>query len=428
MTHTTRRDFVKYLAGTAGLGWAAYTPLSHAVKYQARVIIIGGGYGGATVAKYMRLANPHVEVILIEKKQQYTSCALSNEILTRERTMDSLTFNYDGLKNFYGVRVMHDEATEIEPVKKQVVTRGGKTLDYDRLVVSPGVAFRWNAIEGYDKAASKVMPHAWFAGEQTLLLRSQLEAMDDGGQVIIVAPPNPYKCPPGPYERAGLIAHHLKHHKKDKSKVLIFDAKDNFAKKALFEQAWEQHYPGMIQWISGSNDGKVQAVDVKNLNVITEFEEHKGDVINVIPPQKAGLIAEQAGLTDESGWCPVNQRTFESEIHQGIHVIGDACIAGPMPKSAYSANTQAKVCAAAIDALISGSPTPEPSYVNTCYSIPAPGHGISVAGVYRLEGEKIVAVKGAGGVSPLDASAWERKVEEAYARSWFKNITSDIFL
>lgn len=428
MTDLTRRNLIKFLGTSAGLGLAGFSPVLNAVNYQARVVIIGGGYGGATVAKYLRIDNPRIKVTLIEKDSNYTSCALSNEVLSNERSMESLTFNYDGLTNFYGVKMLHDEATEIDPVKKSVTTRSGQTLHYDKLVVSPGVAFRWNAIEGYDESAVETMPHAWFAGEQTLLLHRQLEAMDDGGRVFIVAPPNPYKCPPGPYERAALIAHHLRHQHKPKAKVVIFDAKDNFAKKALFEQAWEQHYPGMIKWIPGSEDGKVNAVNPENLSIVTDFDEHKGDVVNVIPPQKAGRIAEQAGLTDETDWCPVNHRTFESEIHKDVHVIGDACIAAPMPKSAYAANTQAKVCATAIDALINGNPPPEPSYVNTCYSIPAPGHGISVAGVYKLHADKIVAVEGAGGVSPLDGSEWVREMEAAYARSWFVNITSDIFL
>ena len=428
MIDLTRRNLVKFLGTTAGLGVAGFSPILNAINYQARVIVIGGGYGGATVAKYLRLTNPRIEVTLIEKDSTYISCALSNEVLSNERTIESLTFNYDGLAKFYGVKILHDEAIEIDPVKKSVSTRGGKTLEYDKLVVSPGIAFRWDAIEGYDESASEIMPHAWYAGKQTRLLKRQLEAMSDGDKVFIVAPPNPYKCPPGPYERAALIAHHLRHHNKSKSKVVIFDAKDSFGKKALFEQAWEQHYPGMIKWIPGSEDGKVEAVNPKGLSVVTEFEEHKGNVVNVIPPQKAGLIAELAGLTDDTGWCPVNHRTFESKIHKNIHIVGDACIAAPMPKSAYAANTQAKVCATAIDALINGNPAPNPSYVNTCYSIPAPGHGISIAGVYSLEEDKIVAVKGAGGVSPLDGSEWVREMEAAYARSWFVNITSDIFL
>ena len=428
MSKISRRQFIAFLGKASSLGLLGFPIAGSAINYKARVIIIGGGYGGATAAKYLRLSDPRVEVILIEQDKHYISCALSNELLTYERTLESLTFSYDGLAKFYGVEVIHDKVTDIEPIKRQVITANGQTLGYDKLIVSPGVGFNWGEIEGYDEAASEVMPHAWFAGEQTLLLRRQLEAMKDGGKVFIVSPPNPYKCPPGPYERAALIAHYLQHHGKPKSKIVIFDAKDAFGKQALFQEAWEQHYPGMIKWVPSAEDGKVIAVDPDNSTVVTEFEEHKGDVVNVIPPQKAGMIAERAGLVDESGWCPVKPRTFESKTHKNIHVIGDACIAGPMPKSAYAANTQAKVCATAISALINGNPPPEPSYVNTCYSIPAPDHGISIAGVYRLKGDEIVAVEGSGGVSTLEASDWERKMEAAYARSWFVNITSDIFM
>ncbi len=426
MLKMTRRDFVRLLAGTTGLSLAGFPLVSRAL-YKARVVVVGGGFGGATAAKYLRLADPRVEVVLIEKDKQFVSCALSNEVLAGERDLESLAFGYKALEAYYGVKIVHDEVTGIDPIQKHVSTRGEQRLGYDRLILSPGVAFKWGAIEGYDEAASQVMPHAWFAGEQTLLLRRQLEAMPEGGKVFIVAPPNPFKCPPGPYERAALIAHYLQHANKRTCKIVIFDAKDAFPKQALFVQGWEEHYPGMIKWIPASEDGNVVRVDPETLTLHTEFDEHKGDVVNVIPPQKAGTIAELAGLTDDSGWCPVHQRTFESTVHKDIHVIGDACIAGAMPKSAYSASTQAKVCATAVAALIDGNTPLEPSYVSTCYSLLAPHHGISVVGVYRLVNNEIVAVEGAGGVSPLDATDWERKMEAAYARSWFRNIISDIF-
>lgn len=428
MNQITRRNFIKIVGTAAGAGLLDSAFASNSGTYKARVVIIGGGYGGATAAKYLRLANPHVEVILIEKKEEYISCALSNEVLAGERTLDSLTFSYKGLSDFYGVKLVHDTATEIEPVQKQVTTQGGKKFSFDKLIVSPGIDFRWGEIKGYDQAATQFMPHAWFAGEQTLILSKQLETMEDGGTVFIVAPPNPYKCPPGPYERAALIAHYLKTHNKGKSKIVIFDFKDAFSKQALFQQAWEEHYPGMIQWIPAAEDGKVIEVSPQRLILRTEFDEHQGNVVNVIPPQKAGAIAEKTGLTDESGWCPIHPRTFESKLYSDIHVIGDACIADPIPKSAYAANTEAKVCATAVASLITGNPPPSPSYVNTCYSIAAPGHGISIAGVYQLDGDSIIAVKGAGGTSSLQASDWEREMEAAYARSWFVNITSDIFL
>lgn len=426
MNRLSRRNFLALLGGTTAAGLLGF-PVASRGAYKARVVVVGGGYGGATAAKYLRLADPRIEVILIEKDDNFISCALSNEVLAGERTLGSLTFSFDSLAAFYGVRVVHDEVTQIDATRRVAFTRSGQEYGFDRLIVAPGVNFKWNEIEGYDAAAAQLCPHAWYAGEQTLLLRRQLEAMPDGGKIYITAPPNPYKCPPGPYERAALIAHYLKQHGKGRSKIIILDSKDGFAKQTLFEQGWEQFYPGMISWIPASEDGKVIGVDAETRTLYTEFEVHKGDVVNVIPPQKAGQIAEQAGLTDGQGWCPVDQQTFESELRENVHVIGDACVAGTMPKSGYSANSQAKVCAAAVAALIDGAEPPLPSYVNTCYSIIAPDYGISVAAVYRLENGKIVAVEGAGGTSPLDASAWERKMEATYARSWFDNITADIF-
>jgi len=426
MNRLSRRNFLALLGGTAATGLLGF-PAACPGAYKARVVVVGGGYGGATAAKYLRLMDPRIEVILIEKDEKFISCALSNEVLAGERTLSSLSFNYDPLAVYYGVSVVHDEVTRIDAIKRVAFTRSGQEYGFDRLIVAPGVNFRWNEIEGYDNAAAQTLPHAWYAGEQTLLLRRQLEAMPDGGRIYIVAPPNPYKCPPGPYERAALIAHYLKQHGKGRSKVIILDAKDSFPKQALFQQGWERYYPGMISWVPASEDGRVLRVNAEKRTLYTEFEVHKGDVVNVIPPQKAGQIAEQAGLTDGQGWCPVDQQTFESTMRKNVHVIGDACIAGPMPKSGYSANSQAKVCADAIGALIDGAKPPLPSYINTCYSIIAPDYGISVAAVYRLENGKIVAVEGAGGTSPLNASAWERKMEATYARSWFDNITSDIF-
>ena len=426
MNRLSRRNFLALLGGTAATGLLGF-PVACPGAYKARVVVVGGGYGGATAAKYLRLIDPRIQVTLIEKDEKFVSCALSNEVLAGERAMSSLSFNYEPLAVHYGVSVVRDEVTRIDTIRRVAFTRSGQEYAFDRLIVAPGVNFRWNEIEGYDNAAAQLLPHAWYAGEQTLLLRRQLEAMPDGGRIYIVAPPNPYKCPPGPYERAALIAHYLKQHGKGRSKIIILDAKDSFAKQALFEQGWERYYPGMISWVPASEDGRVLRVNAEKRTLYTEFEVHKGDVVNVIPPQKAGHIAEQAGLTDGQGWCPVDQQTFESKIRENVHVIGDACIAEPMPKSGYSANSQAKVCADAIGALIDGAEPPLPSYINTCYSIIAPDYGISVAAVYRLENGKIVAVEGAGGTSPLNASAWERKMEATYARSWFDNITSDIF-
>ena len=327
---------------------------------------------------------------------------------------------------------MHDAVTAIDAAKQTVTTKGGKTFAYERCIVSPGIDFKWDAIGGYDAAVAETIPHAWKAGPQTVTLRKQLEAMKDGGTFLMAAPPNPFRCPPGPYERVCQVAHYFKQHK-PKSKIVILDPKDKFSKFGLFTDGWKKYYGygtdnSMIEWINGAQGGKIDSVDAKAKTVTAAVEDFKGDVINIIPPQKAGAIAFTAGLVDESGWCPVDHKTFESAKHKKIHVIGDASIASPMPKSGYAANSQAKVCAASVVALLNGIDTPDPSYVNTCYSIIAPNDGISVAAVYHLgQDGKIAAVKGAGGLTPADASAEMRKREAAYAHSWFKNITHDVF-
>ncbi len=427
MTHYSRREFLRKTGGIALLSaWGLPLGATTSTKTKGRVIVIGGGYGGAITAKYIRLADPGIQVTLIERDKHFISCPLSNEILSGEPDIESLTFGYDGLRQ-HGVQVIHAEARTIDPVKKTVITADQKILPYDKLVVSPGVDFQWDAIENYTpEVADTQMPHAWQAGPQTLLLRQQLVNMADGGLVCITAPPNPFRCPPGPYERAAQIAHYLRRHK-PKSKVLILDSKYAFSKKALFTHGWQVHYGDMIEWVPGAEDGRIEEIDPENGVLIGDVDEFKADVANVIPPQKAGAIAFTAGLTDESGWCPINQRTFESSLHQNIYVIGDACIAGEMPKSGYAANSQGKVCAAAIVAELNGMDSPEPSYVNTCYSIIAPGHGISVADVYRFEENQITSVPGAGGLSSLGASKRDQELEVGYAYGWLKNITSDMF-
>ena len=269
-------------------------------------------------------------------------------------------------------------------------------------------------------------PGAGRAGEQTLLLRKQLESMEDGGLVVISAPANPFRCPPGPYERASLIAHYLKT-RKPKSKLLILDAKDAFSKQGLFLAAWKELYPDLLEWVSLSMGGKVTAVDPNTNTLTTEFGSHKAAVANVIPPQRAGQIAELAGVADKTGWCPIDPVTFESKLRPNIHVIGDACIAGGMPKSAFAANSQAKVCAAALAKLIAGEKPEEPKLINTCYSLVAPDYGISIAGVYEPRNGQLTDVKGAGGVSPAKAPRSARELEANFANGWFKAITEEVF-
>lgn len=425
----TRRHFIKLSAGAATASMVGFPLIAKGAKKQ--VVVIGGGAGGATVAKYIAMADTSIEVTLIEMNKEYYTCFMSNEVLGGDRQIDSIKFGYDGLAK-HGVKVVHSKVTGINPSTKKITTESGELI-YDSLIVSPGVEMKWGTIKGYDESVIEQIPHAWKAGPQTLLLKKQLEAMKDGGVVIITSPPNPYRCPPGPYERASQIAHYLKQHK-PKSKVIILDAKDNFSKQPLFTQAWKELYgfetdKSLIEWVPLSKEGNVVRVDAKKMAVYAgELEdEHKADVINIIPPQTAGKIAIDAELTDDSGWCPVDKKTFSSKKHKDIYVIGDACDATKMPKSGYSANSQAKVCAMAVVAALQGKEIGTPSYVNTCYSLVAPEYGISVADVYRLEGEVITPVKGAGGVSSQDASVTYRKREAVYAHSWFTNITQDMF-
>ncbi|MDQ7017114.1 MAG: NAD(P)/FAD-dependent oxidoreductase [Gammaproteobacteria bacterium] len=429
MSQFTRRNFLKVTGAAAAVGALGAPGLS--LGATKRVVIIGGGMGGATAAKYIRMGDSSIEVTLIEANKHYYTCFMSNEVLGGGRSMDSIKFGYSGLAA-HGVKVVNDWVTGIDAKAQKVNTKSGKSFAYDHCIVSPGVDFKWDTIEGYDEKAAEKVPHAWKAGSQTIILRKQLEAMKDGGTVIIAPPPNPFRCPPGPYERAGQIAHYLKKHK-PKSKILILDSKDKFSKKGLFVQSWKAMYGygtdnSMIEWVSKANDGLVNRVDADKRMAFTEFTDHKADVLNVIPAQKAGKIAFAAGLTNDKGWCPVNQKTFESTIHKNVHVIGDSSVASPMPKSGYAASSEAKVCAAAIVAMLNGNDAPTPSYVNTCYSVPGEDWGISVAMVYRLGAEgKIIKVKGSGGLTPMDATPAFRKREVGYAHSWFKNITSDTF-
>lgn len=429
MVNINRRQFLA-VTGTALAGTALGFPML-GFGATKQVVIVGGGVGGSTCAKYIRMMDASVKVTLIEPNKTYHTCFMSNEVLGGGRDIKSIQFGYEGLRK-RDIDVIHDYVTDIDPITKRIVTKGGKSLGYDACVVAPGIDFRWDAIEGYDAHVAETLPHAWKAGPQTALLRDQIRAMRDGGTVIIAAPQNPFRCPPGPYERASQIAWYLKNNK-PKSKILILDPKPKFSKMGLFTAGWQRYYGyksdnSMIEWIGEKEGGEVTRVNAKEMFAFAT-SKFNGDVINVIPPQKAGKIAFSADLVDEdNGWCPVDHASFESTRHKDIYVIGDATIAAPMPKSGYSANSQAKVCAAAVVAKLHDQATPVPSFVNTCYSLITPDDAISVAMVYRLGAKgKIEKVKGAGGLTPKDASDAMRKREVSYAYSWFKNITHDTF-
>ena len=428
-----RRHFLRALAG-AGLVLGSGLGLPRAARAaDSRVVVIGGGTGGATAAKYLRLADPSLQVTLIEQNADYLTCYMSNEVLSGMRELDALRFGYDGLRG-HGVNVVHDRVTSIDPTQRSVYTAGGTRIDYDKCIVAPGIGFRYEDIEGYSEAAAELAPHAWKAGPQTTLLRQQLIAMPNGGTVVIAAPPNPYRCPPAPYERASQIAMYLKR-EKPASKVIILDPKTSFAKKSLFELAWQRRYGygtdnALIEWHSGDAAAGVVRVDANSGIAYTEFGDVvSADVLNVIPPQQAGAIAFDADLTDATGWCPVDPKTFASTRHEDIHVIGDACTAPNLPKSGFAANSEAKTCALAVTDLLNGREPGNPAFSNTCYSVVDEDYAISVLAVYRLseDGASINAVPGSGGMSDANAGDAKLELDVEYAYSWYNNFTQDVF-
>jgi sulfide dehydrogenase [flavocytochrome c] flavoprotein chain len=412
------------LLGTLCAGGLVATPrLGRGQGRAAPVVVIGGGFGGATAAR--ALAGSGHAVTLVEREATYLACPFSNAVLIGLRDLDRQRFGFDGLIRA-GVELAVDTAIAVDPVARRVRLAGGRELAYERLILAPGIALDFGGLQGYSEAAAEIMPHAWRAGPQTSLLARQLAAMPNGGTVVISIPANPYRCPPGPYERASLIACYLKA-RKPRSKLILLDAKDAFSKQRLFQKAWSDLYPGLIEWVGQSGGGAVTAVEPATRTFVTEFGRHVADVGNVIPPQRAGRIAALAEVTDRSGWCPVDPVTFESRRQPGIHVVGDAGIMGAMPKSAFAAHVQAEACAVAVAALIKGAPPPPVRLINTCYSLVAPDYGISVAGVYRPANGLLADIEGAGGTSPLSASLDLRRREARYAEAWFETITSDVY-
>ena len=410
-----RREFLK-LAGAASLaGCATATPS------KARVVVVGGGFGGATAAKYIRKWDPSIEVVLVERESSFVSCPISNLVLGGYSSLADISRTYDALRR-QGSQVVRDEVTAIDGAKKAVRLARGGDLAYERLIVSPGIDFNYGEVQGYEAAmqAGSVL-HAWKAGPQTLALRQQLEQMRDGGVYILSVPMAPYRCPPGPYERASVVAAYFKE-AKSRSKVLVLDANPDVTSKAgLFKRAWSELYPNIIEYRGNS---RAIAVDGNARTVKLEHDDVKGDVLNVVPPHRAADSAQKSGLiTTNNRWCDVDWRTMESKAVKGVHVLGDATLSAPaMPKSASMANNHAKIAAAAIVELLNGR-SPEPlKIINTCYSFVSPKEAIRVSSVHEWEPNQgtLVAVKGSGGVSAARSEA-----EGNYAWSWARTIWAD---
>jgi len=416
-----RREFVKWMAASTGAAAVAGCA-GMGGPSSGRVVVIGGGYGGATAARYLKIWAPDIDVTVIERNETFVSCPMSNLVLGGNTQIGNITLSYEGLRK-RGVNIVRDEAVAVDAGARQVRLGSGQTLSYDRLIVSPGIDFIYDQIPGLQSVdAQNRVPHAWKAGPQTVALRKQLEAMPDGGVFVFQFPMAPYRCPPGPYERVCQVADYFTR-AKPKSKIIVLDANpDIVSKKGLFLAAWNGLYKGMVDYRPNS---ELADVDVKGRAVKLTFDSVKGDVLNVVPPHGAGNIARQAGLiTANQRWCGVDWRTMESVAVKGVHVLADSTLSAPaMPKSASMANQQAKVCAAAVIALLKGEPVVErPVIMNTCYSFVDSRSAVHVASVHQYDpAQKMtLAVKGAGGLSDKAS-----ELEGTYAWGWARNMWGD---
>jgi len=426
MTDLTRRRFTGLAGATLA---AAATPLfAPAVvgqpKAKARLVVIGGGPGGGTVARYVnKEAAGAIDVTMIEPIQNFTTCFFSNLYVGGYRSFQSITHNYSKVRK-EGVRIVAQRAGAIDRDKKRVMV-GKQSIPYDRLLIAPGIDLKWDSVAGYSEAAAQVMPHAWKPGAQTQLLVKRLNALNDGALIVMIAPPNPYRCPPGPYERVSMFAHVLKAKGHKKSKIVIVDPKPNFSKQGLFMEGWQRHYPGMIEWQDPKVHGGIKGVNPKTNEVITDLATYKAQLVNVIPAQTAGQIALSAGLADKSGFCPIDPENMRSKMDANIYVVGDACIPGDMPKSAFSANSQAKVAAMMIRGELMGAKTFPARYSNTCWSLIETDDDVKVGGTYEAQGGIIKA--SSTFISKPGEPADIRKQNYQESIDWYNGIVADIF-
>ena len=412
--------------GFLGTGAAALSLAAPMVRAQGkpRVVVVGGGAGGATAARYIaKDSEGAIDVTLIEPSRSYYTCFFSNLYLGGFRTLESLAHSYGTLASEYGINVVHDWATGVDRDAKTVALAGGGSVPYDRLILSPGIDFVDGSVEGWSLAAQNAMPHAYKGGSQTELLKAQLEDMDEGGTFVMVAPPNPFRCPPGPYERVSMVASYLKANNPT-AKIIISDPKESFSKQALFEEGWNQHYSGMITRIGPDFGAENTSVNPADMTVDIDGEVVNAAVVNVIPAQKAGLICESAGLT-EGNWAPVVPETMQSRMDENIHILGDAAAQGDMPKSGFSANSQAKVCAMAVRGALTDSQVFPARFSNTCWSLISENNGVKVGASYEATEEKIASTGGFISDTGEDAALREATYEESIG--WYAGITSDMF-
>jgi|DewCreStandDraft_4_1066084.scaffolds.fasta_scaffold00036_209 sulfide dehydrogenase [flavocytochrome c] flavoprotein subunit len=420
MTELARRSL---LAGAAALAVAA--PRRPSLPAAPSVVIAGAGFAGATCAKYLRKYAPGIAVTLVDRNPIHVACPGSNEVLVGLKRIQDLQRNVSSMARGRGVSFVQGEIASIDPARRSIRLSNGQTLAGDALVVAPGIGFRWGAVQGYTQATESTLPHAWIAGPQTETLSRRLQGLPANPTVIVTVPRAPYRCPPAPYERASLIAWYLAKSGK-RGRVLILDANDSFPKQAVFEEVWRTLYPGAVQRVPASQDGEVVAIDAANRIARTRTQSYQGHLLNVIPPQQAGPLAQAAGLTDNTGWCPVDPRTFESNRVSGVWVIGDSALTN-LPRSAAAGMGAAKVAAAAIATRLVGRAADEPLIINTCYSTVAKGQAIGIVTVFGLQGSQFAARNGATGTTPVGAGAgyWREEYEDAVG--WWRNMLADAF-
>jgi NADPH-dependent 2,4-dienoyl-CoA reductase/sulfur reductase-like enzyme len=417
-----RRDFLR-LTTLAAAGSASRSLRATRMLAKARVVIAGGGFAGSACALELRRIDPSLDVVLIDPDERYVTCPMSNEVIVGLRELRSITLSRAGLTRA-GVRWIADRVANVDHEHRRVRLAHGNVVEYDRLVVAPGIRFLWNSPQGYDEAAAQRMPHAWQAGAQTILLAGQLREMQNGGVVAISVPSGLMRCPPAPYERASLIAHYLRQHK-PRAKVLIFDANNRFPRQDQFTDAWQEFYPGMIEWIPMTQDGSVVRVDVQKNTLYTAHGAHAVAVANIIPAQAPGQLALDTGLASGHGWCPIKSDSFESRLLENVHVIGDACIADAMPKSASTAHSQAQQCARAIAAALDGREPPAAVLDSVCYSTLAPGRELAIRGNFHVVNGEIRQIEAEGVANAGTPASASARVHEA--NDWYKSIVADSF-